>query len=246
MPSCPQLIAVTGYTLALNAVAANATLVTLALAAENSGGDWAGWSNPIVVAMTPVAPPPRLTHIQLTADGVLLSWQLPQPVPEAITIYRQLGSAQPQTIARVSGSATQFLDRSISWNQDYTYWLRSAAGAGRAVVESADSRHLLIRTADLFPPPVPSGLQAVLSPAGDTVDLSWNAVSAHDLAGYNVYRRISANGAWQKRNASPLPTPVFHDEVPSGTAPVAYAVSSIDTAGNESLRSPAVTVIRPH
>lgn len=244
MPSCPQLIAVSDHNIGLDAIAAKTTLVTLALAAENGGGDWAGWSNPVVVAMTPVAPPPRLDHIQLTADGVLLSWQAPQPEPEAIAIYRQQGSAQGQAIAHVSGSETSFLDRSITWNQDYSYWLRSAAGVGRAAAESADSRHLLIHTADVFPPPVPSGLQVVLSAAGDAVDLSWNAVAAHDLAGYNVYRRVGAAGGWEKRNASPLPTPVFHDELPSGTGSIAYAVTSVDTAGNESLRGPAVVIAR--
>ncbi|MGH9527506.1 MAG: fibronectin type III domain-containing protein, partial [Terriglobales bacterium] len=245
MPPCPQLIAVSGHQLPLARITASTPLLTLALAAEDGNGDWAAWSNPVVVATTPVAPPPTLSHVQLVPQGVRLRWQLPHPAPQAIAVYRQHEAAPATTpaqpIAHISGTQTSFLDTTITWNQNYIYWLRSTAGSGRTAVESADSRHLAIRTTDVFPPPVPTALQAVRTPSGTGVDLSWNAVSAPDFAGYNVYRRLPG-AAWQKRNAAPLPTPVFHDELPPRATGVAYAVTSIDADGNESPRSHVVIV----
>ena len=64
--------------------------------------------------------------------------------------------------------------------------------------------------------------------------MSWNTVEALDLAGYNVYRR-AADGEWHKANPAPLPTPVFHDSASASGAE--YAVTSVDTLGNESARS---------
>ncbi|MGH9467708.1 MAG: hypothetical protein ACRD1Y_10175, partial [Terriglobales bacterium] len=240
MPPCPQLIAVSGRSLPLDEIAVRTPEVTLALAAENDRGQWAGWSNPAQVALTPVAPAPALVRLQLTPRGVRLFWRLPQPPPQAVVIYRQSGAARAQAVAHVSGDATQYLDPSTAWNQNYTYWLRSAAGRGNTAVVSADSRHLRIRSVDIFPPPAPTGLEAVLAPNGAGVVLSWNAVSAPDLAGYNVFRRLPGSRLWQKRNAHLLPTPVFHDFAPvPGTA---YAVTAVSSTGHPSQPSAPVLV----
>jgi len=235
MPACPRLLhlgaAAPGVTVPLPGLGGGGSFATLALYALNAQGQGAGWSNAAVVALTPVGPPPSLTAARATADGVALRWTPPAPPLDQILIYRD-----GTLLARLPSSTTAFLDRSIAWKQRYQYWLRSGAGAGAAAVESPDSRHLPVSTADVFPPPVPTGLQAVAGPAG--VDLSWNAVVAHDLAGYNVYRQLPGASAWEKRNPEPLPTPVFHDAAAPGAT---YAVTALDAAGNESQRSaPAV------
>lgn len=123
--------------------------------------------------------------------------------------------------------------------------MRSTAGEGRTAVESADSSHLEVDTKNVFPPPVPTGLQAVAAPTGAGVDLSWNAITARDLAGYNLYRLLSSASTWEKLNRSPLPTPVYHDTLPAGVASASYAVSSQDLLGNESARTPPVAVQVP-
>ncbi len=236
MPACPRLLhlgaAAPGVTVPLPGLGFGGGFATLALYALNPRGQGAGWSNAAVVALTPVGPPPAFAAARNTAAGVALSWARPRPPLDRVMIYRD-----GVLLAALPPAATAFLDRSIAWNRRYQYWLRSGAGAGAAAVESPDSRHLAVFTADVFPPPVPAGLQAVAGPAG--VDLSWNAVAFHNLAGYNVYRQLPGASAWQKRNPVPLPTPVFHDAAAPGAL---YAVSAVDARGNESQRSAPIAV----
>lgn len=242
LPPCPHWLPLSGSTLPLSALQVSGSLATLALAEQNGSGHMAGWSNLVLVPLTPVAPPPRLQSAVLTPQGVLLQWQLPQPQPEAILIYRQLGAAAPQLLVQVNGRRSSFVDRGIAWNRTYTYWLRSAAGAGAALAESAGSAHRSLSTHDVFPPPVPTGLQAVAAPGGGGVDLSWNPVQAPNLAGYNVWRRLPGQSRWYKRNSAPLLTPVFHDTLPPQSRGAAYAITAIGSNRNQSRRSSAVVV----
>ncbi|WP_051010711.1 LpqB family beta-propeller domain-containing protein [Salinibacter ruber] len=88
----------------------------------------------------------------------------------------------------------------------------------------------------------PSGLSGS---AGDgTVDLGWDAVSAEDLGGYNVYRStssISDISGKSPLNESLLPGTSYTDDgVENGTT-YYYVVSAVDTSGNESGSSSEVT-----
>ena len=59
------------------------------------------------------------------------------------------------------------------------------------LVEGDDSPTAKVFANDVFPPAVPSGLQAVYSGEGQKpfIDLLWAPDTEGDLAGYNVYRR---------------------------------------------------------
>ena len=235
LPPCPHLLVLTAPEVSLAAlgVPASAQFATLALFAVNADGQGAGWSNPAVVPLTPVAPPPQGLAAAPTADGIALQWRLPSPPPQALRLYRN-----GALLASLPGAATQYLDRSAVWNRHYEYFLRSAAGAGAAAVVSAASPLASVYAAAVAPP-APAGLEVVAAPAAGGVDLSWNPVSAADLAGYDVYRR-RPGGGWQRRNGAPILTPVFHDvPAPAGTR---YAVTAVSTSGAESPRSPSVAL----
>ena len=93
--------------------------------------------------------------------------------------------------------------------------------------------------ADATPPAVPAGLRA-LSGNGQN-RLSWNAGAEADLDGYNVYRDTSAVGAFStKVNANPVRATVTSDTSYGAAGVYHYRVSSVDVAGNESAKSPAV------
>jgi hypothetical protein len=237
LPPCPHLVPLTGHTLS---TPAGSGALSLALAATNAQGLTAGWSNLVVVPLGGVAPPPSLESVVATPQGVRLQWQSPQPPPDSIEIFRQAANRAPLLLANPAPDAGFYLDTTAAPGAQFTYWLRSARRVAAGLIESADSAHRAVDTRDVFPPPVPQGLQAVAAPDGG-VDLSWNAVNALDLAGYNLYRRIPA-GAWRRLNASLLPTPVFHDPAPPSGAE--YAVTSVDNRGNESMRSRPVISLR--
>jgi fibronectin type 3 domain-containing protein len=92
---------------------------------------------------------------------------------------------------------------------------------------------------DVFPPAVPSGLQAVFSGAGQQpfIDLIWAPDTDADLAGYNIYRH-EAGTAEQKINSELVKTPAFRDTNVAAGHTYLYSVSAIDFRGNESAHSP--------
>ncbi len=105
-------------------------------------------------------------------------------------------------------------------------------------VEGDDTQEVKVFAHDIFPPAVPTGLQAVFSGPGQEpfIDLIWAPVTDADLAGYNVYRH-EAGAAGVKLNSEPVKAPAFRDmQVVSGKT-YFYSVSAVDLRGNESARS---------
>ena len=105
-------------------------------------------------------------------------------------------------------------------------------------VEGEDTPPVKIFANDIFPPAVPSGLQAVFSGPGQQsfIDLIWSPVSDMDLDGYNVYRHEEGS-APVKVNAVLLKTPSYRDTTVIAGKHYVYAVTAVDVRGNESSHS---------
>jgi hypothetical protein len=138
---------------------------------------------------------------------------------------------------------TSFLDQSFEWEK--TYFYRGAvvsvvevAGKPAAEVEGDDTPEVKLWAHDVFPPAVPSGVQAVFSGVGQEafIDLIWAPVTDADLDGYNVYRR-EEDGVAVKVNDGPVKTPGFRDHRVVSGKTYFYSVSAVDVRGNESGRS---------
>src|SRR5580692_2782712 len=91
---------------------------------------------------------------------------------------------------------------------------------------------------DVFPPAVPTGLQAVFSGPGQKafIDLVWAPVTDADLAGYNIYRS-EGGGPAIKLNVELVRAPAYRDANVQAGKHYSYSVSSVDQRGNESGRS---------
>ncbi len=63
-------------------------------------------------------------------------------------------------------------------------------GKPEVEVEGDDTPVVVVFAHDVFPPAVPTGLQAVFSGVGQApfVDLVWSPDTEADLAGYNIFR----------------------------------------------------------
>lgn len=107
-----------------------------------------------------------------------------------------------------------------------------------ASAEGDDSPVQKVFTKDIYPPAVPTGLQAVFSGPGQTafIDLLWAPVSDVDLAGYNVYRHEDG-GQSVKINADLVKAPAFRDTNVIAGKTYKYSVSASDERGNESAHS---------
>jgi fibronectin type 3 domain-containing protein len=92
---------------------------------------------------------------------------------------------------------------------------------------------------DITPPAAPQNLSAVAS--NEQVSLSWDANAETDLAGYNVYRGISAGGPYTKLNATLVTDASYSDTGLTNGITYYYVVTAVDTSTNESSYSTVVS-----
>jgi hypothetical protein len=225
----------------------------------NTAGRGAGLSNQVRVALVPTLAPFGDFAAHVSARGVMVSWRCPSTaegrsgVQYLFRIYRRVESSSnwnkvidadvTQCAEGTSGGSSSFLDQTFEWEKTYFYRgtvmsVIAAPGKPAVEVEGDDTPEVKVFAHDVFPPAVPSGLQAVFSGPGQQpfIDLIWAPVSDADLAGYNVYRH-EAGSAPVKLNTELVRTPAFRDMqvVPGKT--YFYSVSAVDQRGNESGRS---------
>jgi len=142
---------------------------------------------------------------------------------------------------------TSFLDQTFEWEKTYFYRgvvvsVVEAAGKPAVEVEGDDTPELKVWAHDVFPPAVPTGLQAVFSGPGQApfIDLIWAPVTDADLDGYNIYRNVYGEAA-VRLNTEPVKVPAYRDLQVVGGKTYFYSVSAVDSRGNESGRSEAAS-----
>ncbi|MFI2765813.1 PA14 domain-containing protein [Streptomyces echinatus] len=94
---------------------------------------------------------------------------------------------------------------------------------------------------DTVRPLAPTGLTAAYNRDTAKTTLRWAANKEMDLAGYRVYRRLSATSWAKVSGTSLLTTPSFVDASPATGQTFLYEVRAVDKAGRESTGSPDVT-----
>ncbi len=227
--------------------------ISYAVATQNTKDRSAGLSNQVEIPLAPTLPAPADLKAKVTADGVVLTWPASSPQEESpglrheYRVYRREQGSNKDTVAGEVAFDTSpeytFTDRSFEWQKNYEYRVCvvttvSGPAGNSAQVEGDDSPEVGVVAKDVFPPAVPSGLQAVASGVGQRpfIDLTWAPVTDADLDGYNVYRHEQGQ-APVKINTELVKTPAFRDEgVQPGTR-YFYSVSSVDVRGNESATS---------
>jgi hypothetical protein len=234
--------------------------VTYAVEVLNRSARGEGLSNRVHVPAVVTLPPPSDLSAELTGDGVVFTWTSAgesQNVPLLqlhYRIYRRDESSGKDTIAGEipvgKPGPAHFTDSSFEWEGTYLYRITGVSIIKRPdaevqiEVEGDDSAPVRVIAHDVFPPAVPSGLQAAYSGEGQKpfIDLIWAPVTNADLAGYNVYRsEITTDSAAAEKtvklNSEPVKSPSYRDsDVVSGKT-YTYSVSSVDVRGNESQRS---------
>ena len=226
---------------------------TYAVEVLNADGRGAGLSNQVHVPLPPALSPPQDFVAHVTAEGAVLTWTgAPPAASEPSThyiyrIYRRLEGGEQEILAgEVPAAASPtytFTDPAIEWEKTYYYRANTVTVVEQkdqptVRVEGDDAPEVKLFAHDIFPPAVPSGLQAVFSGPGQEpfIDLVWAPVSDVDLAGYDVYRR-EAGGSPEKTNSELVRTPAYRDTKVASGKEYFYSVSAVDIRGNESARS---------
>jgi len=226
---------------------------TYAVEVLNRDGRGAGLSNQVHVPLAETLPAPTDFSARVTAQGVVLTWSgVPSsvraldPLRLSYRVYRRAeGSRQEilvgeRSVAEPNQSVT---DQSFEWEKTYyyrvgTFTVISEPGKPEVSIDGDDTPEVKVFADDVFPPAVPTGLQAVFSGPGQQpfIDLIWAPVADADLDGYNIYRHEEGS-APVKLNAGLVKMPAFRDaQVVSGNT-YSYSVSAVDLRGNESARS---------
>jgi len=230
-----------------------ASYVRYAVEVLNAEGRGAGLSNQVRVLLlrTMAAPVDLTAHV--TSDGVMLGWTSQGPVTGSQSlqyvyrIYRRPEGMRQRVLAgevRATGDRSlTFTDSNIEWEKTYEYQVEPVtvvSGERQNGVEVAGdaSPDVRVFADDVFPPAVPSGLQAVFSGPGQQtfIDLIWAPDTDVDLAGYNVYRR-EESGEAVRLNSEPVKAPAYRDERVAAGKTYFYSVTAADARGNESARS---------
>ena len=226
---------------------------TYAVEVLNTDGRGAGLSNRVRVPLIRALAPPDDFRAQVTAQGVVLSWTADVPRPSSEVKYKfrifRRGMDQPEqqsVIGEVPAAAEQtysFTDSQIEWQKTYEYHAETVTEIAQPKkpeiqVEGDDTPVVTVYADDVFPPAVPSGLQAVFSGPGQQrfIDLVWAPVSDVDLAGYYVYRHTE-RAAPLKINNEPVKTPAYRDANIEPGKRYFYSVTAVDLRGNESAQS---------
>jgi hypothetical protein len=230
--------------------------VTYAVEVLNRDSRGAGLSNRIHVPAIATLPPPNDLSAELTGNGVVLTWTSAgesQNIPTASAaslqlryrVYRRDESTGKDAIAgEVPGEPgpAHFTDSGFEWEKTYLYRITGVSIIKRpdteVQVEGDDTPPVRVVAHDVFPPSVPTGLQAAYSGEGQKpfIDLIWAPVTNADLAGYNIYRS-ETDGAAVKLNSDLVKTPSYRDFAVTSGKTYTYKVSAVDVRGNESPRS---------
>ena len=207
-----------------------------------------------VLALLAMAP--LLAHAQgAGADSVRLAWTAPgdDGAVGTATGYEMRMSTSPidagnwssATVVSggpapaVSGTHQNWMVRGLDHTVTYYFAIRAVDDAGNWSGLSNVLRWDWV--VDTAPPAAPSGVTAARQ--GSSAHVQWTANTEPDLAGYNVYRALSASGPFSALNGSVLASPDYVDSnLPSGTDQAWYQVSAVDETGNVSARSATVSV----
>jgi hypothetical protein len=227
----------------------------------NASGRSARVSNQVRVPLATTLPPPPDFTARLSDEGVTLTWTA-QPIPSnqlpvryLYRVYRRQEGSQAETLVGEVPSASErayaLADRTMEWEKTYYYLAESVTvvapqGQPEQRIEGDDTPEVKVFADDVFPPAVPSGLQAVFSGPGQApfIDLLWAPVPNIDLAGYYVYRH-EAGTAPAKLSTEPLTAPAYRDANVASGKKYFYSVSAVDLRGNESARSEEATEAVP-
>lgn len=229
-------------------------MATYAVEVLNPAGRGAGLSNQVHVALAESLPAPENFSAKVTAQGVVLTWTAVPPsvstsdsLRRSYRVYRRTeGSQQKILVGERDAKAEDhqsLLDHSFEWENAYYYHADTLTvipqlGKPDILIEGDDTPEVKVFAHDIFPPAVPSGVEAVFTGSGQQgfIDLIWTPVTDSDLAGYNVYRRHEGSPA-VKVNPELVKIPAFRDLQLAPGKKYFYSVSAVDVRGNESGRS---------
>jgi hypothetical protein len=204
--------------------------LAFAIQIETQRGKLSELSTSTTFVASLVPGPPRPLMPTVDQNQIRLTWQPPQRNASLAKIYIVQRSDGPSHTT----TETQFIDDAFEPNMSYTYTITAATDPS---LPGVPSEPLVVVAKDTSAPQMPSGLD--VKPTDNSAILTWTENTEADLAGYFIYRSDRPNGDFVKLN--PKTPRAFNEyEDQNYRAGFYYAVSAVDTSGNESKMSAPV------
>lgn len=193
---------------------------------QNAKGRFSAWSNQVVRRVVAPVGTPVAFMAKPVENGMALAWT---GAGETWLVFRD-----GEQVAAVSKPA--YLDAAVEVGKSYRYQVQASVKAGTGVAVSERTAETTMAYADTFPPARPAGLNVIASTNAN--ELSWERSTEADLKHYRVWR----DG---QMLADAVDVPAYTDRTAESGKKYSYAVSAVDTYGNESPKSQPVEITTP-
>jgi len=207
--------------------------------AVDVGNHWSAYT--AVIKLKAMDRTPPTIPNGLTADvrdkSVVLNWSANSETDlSGYTVEYKLTSASAwsRPIA-VNRTATTYTVSKLINGSEYQFRIKAKDAAGNL---SDASAIISAVPTDTVPPPIPTSLK-VSSVNDNRVELSWKAVKATDLAGYQLEYKISTDEAWNEIQIGRVTKHTITDLI--NNTEYSFRISSKDTSDNISDYSSVVT-----
>lgn len=184
-------------------------------------------------------------------EGVFLQWKYPawkgniNDLTTQFYVYRSTKNEQPKrinidVIVRDNQRDPSYTDNELMNQDEYTYYITAVDIIG---VESSSSNSVKILWTDKSAPSITEEVKI------DTVDgkigISWKMNLETDAKGYNIFRSTTVEKSFVKINTELLPIDktFFYDNNFTLGEQYFYAITCIDSSGNESEKSNPLSIV---
>lgn len=187
--------------------------------------------------------PPVLSDVVVTAadSAAIVTWRTDE-LADSFVDFGTVSGLLGETV----GDASDVIEHEVTLTNltpGTQYFLTVGSGdrAGNGPTESAEASFTTLAAPDTSAPVTPAELTGTSS--NSAVLLTWLANSEADLGGYNVYRRLADDGAFQAI-ATLLRRPSYTDLGLQNATAYEYQVTAVDRASpaNESPPGPELTL----
>jgi fibronectin type 3 domain-containing protein len=193
---------------------------------------------------------------QAKAEGVTLTWSAPAtavdgtdgPIVSGYNIYRSAPGTEPGEldVAINNAPVKETTYRDTPSYGEHQYRVSAVAAPG---VESDPSPAARVEFRDLVPPPAPATVTPLIEP--NAIRLIWDPVEAPDLAGYRIYRTEGVGHTDIREVGTinlvqqPITETTWLNKPVSLGLQFRYAVTAVDTSGNESEKTWTGWIVAP-
>jgi fibronectin type 3 domain-containing protein len=206
----------------------------------NKKNQTAGLSNQAFIAPVAIPAAPTGLSYTVTADRILLAWNVPSAnadgsSPARVAGYNVYRSSDPEAFPPEPLNATPLLkpeyeDRNFEFDQRYYYAVTVVGKGETPYAESLPTPALAVTPRDTFPPGAPKNLSYVLQ--NGTVTLLWEPPDDADLLGYRVFREESDGSGRVTLQDEPIMALSFRDDKAAAGKKYQYSVVAVDRKGN--------------